>query len=107
MWAQQVEEREVDLCRDRAQRRRLRERVFPKITHQATPRAFAVGQKNRGDGGCRTRLRALLLDEESEGAARIDGITGRALRENPLIGGGGASTRRLAELHAAEVSQRL
>src|SRR6266568_1866634 len=107
MWAQQVEEREVDLCRDRAQRHRLRERVFPKITHQATPRAFAIGKKNRGDGGCRTRLRALLLDEEGERARGIDGITGRALRENPLIGGGRVSRRGTEELHTAEVSQRL
>src|SRR5688572_16723432 len=39
----------VDLRGNGARRHGFRECVLPKITHQAAPRAFAVGQENCGD----------------------------------------------------------
>src|SRR5439155_26287007 len=48
--ATELSERKINLRGYRSGRHCLRQGILPKVAHQAVPRAFAIGQKNRRDG---------------------------------------------------------
>src|SRR5205814_5302798 len=78
-------ERKINLRGDRTDRNRFAQGILPQIAHQAVPRAFAIGQKNRRHRHDFARVRALPFDKESVGMEWIDWIPCATLRENPMV----------------------
>lgn len=80
--------RKVDLFSDRLGGRRLIEGVLPEIAHEAAPRAFLVGEKNRHAIDELAVGSAFLLEQPSVGAAGVERVLRAALPDNPAAAGG-------------------
>lgn len=74
----------INLCGNGSAGNFFRESIFPKITVQTAPPAFAVGQKNSGDWNKSSGGGPLDLLEEREWMEGIDHVSARTLGGDPF-----------------------
>ena len=80
--------REVDLPSDGPGRHGFVEGVLPEIAHQAAPRAFLIGEKDRQPINETAVVIAFLLDQPGVGAAWVKRALLAALPGDPVAAGG-------------------